>query len=186
MKRNHVLFQYRLITTHNSFINVNHSTHLSVFLRLTNGVRRGAGSVRGRSLCRWPREAQLHERSHRTCIRVFQPRFPPLRAPLTEHPRGEARERTAGPRRCGGEPGQERTPESGLMLAARPPFKHGCCCRCCIHKGSLFIREQVGRVNVPYFHIQSRSADVNRTNGPREPKRDRRGSIPPYLRLSSA
>lgn len=124
------------------------------------GWRGGRAQSGGRSLCRWPREAQLHERSRRTCIRVFQPRSPPLRAPLTEHPRGEARERTAGPRRCGEEPGQERTPESGLMLAARPPFKRGCCC--CIHKGSLFTREPI----VPCFHIPSRSVDANRTNGP--------------------
>lgn len=162
------MFRYRDVKTPNGFISVNHFAHLSVFLRLTNGVTQGAGSVRGRSLCRWPREAQLHERSRRTCIRVFQPRFPPLRAPRTEHPRGEARERTAGPRRCGEEPGQERTPESGLMLAARPPFKHGCCCRCrCrIHKGSLFIREPIGRVNVRRFHIRGRSVDASRTNGP--------------------
>lgn len=93
MKRNYVLFRYRLITTHNSFISVNHSTHLSVFLRLTNGVRRGAGSVRGRSLCRWPREAQLHERSHRTCTRVFRPRFPPpASAAHGTPPRGGERE----------------------------------------------------------------------------------------------
>lgn len=108
----------------------------------------------------------------------------PLRAPRTETPRGEASDRTAGPRRCGEQPGQERTPESGLMLAALPPFKRGCCS--CIHKGSLFIRDHIGRGNVPLFHIHRRSAFDTRTNGPGEPKRDRRGSITPYLRLSSA
>lgn len=100
----------------------------------------------------------------------------------TEHPAGRrASERgTAGPRRCGGEPSQERTPESGLMLAARPPFKHGCFC---VHKRSPFIREHIGRVNVHYIHSQSRSAGVNRIHGPWE---SRRGRSIIFLRVSSA
>lgn len=145
------------------FISVNHSHICPSSCVWPMGCRGGRAQSGGRSQCRWPREAQLHEGSRRSCIRVLPPRFP-LRAPLTEHPREEARDGTAGPRRSGEEPGQERTPESGLMLAARPPFKRGCCC--CNHKGSPFIREAIGRVNVPRFHTQSRSVDANRTNGP--------------------
>ncbi len=143
------------------------------------GCRGGRAQSGGRSQCRWPREAQLHERSRRSCIRVFPPRFP-LRAPLTEHPRGEATDRTAGPRRSGEEPGQERTPEFGLMLAARPPFKRGCCYCCCIHKDRRLSEKPPDASTSPVFTFRAdRWTPIARTD--RERRSVQHPSLPAAL-----
>jgi len=155
---------------------VNHSTHLSAWPM--GWALGGAQSVWAESVSMATGSAAAW-----TIISpILRPCFSPAIPGNTEHPAGRRASKwgIAGPRRCGGEPSQERTPESGLMLAARPPFKHGCFC---VHKRSPFIREHIGRVNVHYFHSQSRSAGVNRTNGPWKP---RRGRSIIFLRVSSA